>query len=276
MEYAILTLLSFVACIFGALVGAGGGFILVPALLFLHSGDPAWSPALVTFMGLFIALCNGISSTATYGRMGRIDWRTGLIFGVSTMIPAVAGRLVVSRLDAPLFSMFFGCFMMAIALWLLRNAALGRAASASERPLRPGLAQRHLTDVDGIEYRYAFSMPLGVSLSSGVGFLATFFGVGGGIIQVPIMTQLLRIPVLVATATSMFLLLISASTGVATYFIGGGRLDPWWALCLGAGALAGGQVGARLARRVKGKVVLVLLAIGLALAGARLIYRFLN
>ena len=272
MESLFLIVVTFCVSVLGTIVGVGGGFLLVPVLMYAY---PAKSPSEITFISLVAVLCNAVSGAHRYSRMKRIDVQTGLAFGAATAIPAVLGVFVVARMETREFAPIFGGLLVVVAVLLLRRRWAARSlAVPAPVETHEGWTRREFTDADGIAHRYAFPMRLGVALSSVVGFVSSFFGIGGGIIHVPIMTQVLRFPVHVATATSVFVLAISAGVGVATHLVRGGQgISLPMALAVGVGAVAGGQVGARLSRRVKGDTILLILAGALVLAGLRLIAR---
>ena len=104
----------------------------------------------------------------------------------------------------------------------------------------------------------------------GVGFLSSIFGVGGGIIHVPLMVYLLDFPVHIATATSCFILAVSALGGVATHIL---LSHVIWipALCISIGAAIGAQIGARISRKTRSRTILVLLATAMLFVSIRLI-----
>ena len=271
MEIVLLPVISFVVATLGSLIGAGGGFLLMPVLIFLYRGA---DPEKLTFISLFAVLVNAAVALFSYARARRVDFRSGLLFGLCTVPAAVVGAVVVRYVKMGQFSPLFGLFLIAVAVALFRRILRRKeTASPVARAPEAGLTQRVLTDASGHEYRYAFSMPLGLGLSPLVGFMSSFFGIGGGIIHVPIMTQLLRFPTHVATATSILVLAMSSLTGVVTHVVAGrGISNMRLALLAGAGALFGAHLGARISYRVSGRGILTLLACALFVAGGRLIW----
>ena len=139
----------------------------------------------------------------------------------------------------------------------------------------PGILHREMAAGDGAIYHDAYPVwHSGLGLSGGVGFFASLFGIGGGVIQVPMMITLLRIPLPVAVATSTLSYFVSASA-VTVHAVGGqlGGENASLALLLAAGAVPGAQLGAFLARRFASTTVTSLLVAALALAASRLILR---
>ena len=272
METLLLILAALAVTTLGTLVGLGGGFIFVPLMIFLL---PERTPADLTYLSLVMVMFNAWSATHRYSRMGRVDFRTGWIFGVATVIPAILGVFLVARMKMDSYAPVFGGVLIAAAgLLVFRQLAPAGVTPGAGEGLGAQRTVRRLTDADGVVYEYAFNLPLGTALSSGVGFISSFFGVGGGIVHVPLMTQALRFPVHVATATSMFVLAISATVGVMTHLLHGERgVGLATAAAVGVGGLIGGQIGALLSRRMKGRTILFLLAAAMCVVGVRLVAR---
>jgi uncharacterized membrane protein YfcA len=247
---------------FGTLIGAGGGFLLLPLLLFLYPHEP---PDVLTAISLATVFANASSGSVAYARMRRIDLRSGLVFALAGVPGAVIGAVVTTRLDRRVFDPMLG-----IALILGAAVIVARSRQVLRDVSTPGA--RVLVEADGTTHRYRPRVTLGAMLSAGVGFLSSLLGIGGGILHVPVMVYLLGFPVHIATATSHFVLAILALAGVLTHLADGSLhagLDR--ALPLAAGVLAGAQVGAWLSSRIHGPWIMRGLAIALAAVGARLL-----
>jgi uncharacterized membrane protein YfcA len=254
--------------VFGTLVGAGGGFILVPILLLMY---PDREPETIASIGLFVVFANAVSGSIAYGRQGRVDYRSAGWFAAGTFPGAIAGALVVGFMPRRLFDLLFGVLLAAVGLFLV----LRRMDTAIREPLTGrGVVRRELRDREGVTYFYAFHLWKGVAASAVIGFLSSLLGIGGGVIHVPVMATVLHFPIHIATATSQFVLAFMAGEGTAVHFATGALgfdRSLGQALYLSAGAVVGAQVGARLARRVRGPVIMRVLAIALVAVGARLI-----
>lgn len=266
-ELLLLPLLGFTVGALGTLVGAGGGFVLVPVLLFVYPDDP---PAVVTTISLAVVSLNAISGSAAYALQGRIDYRTGLMFAAAAIPGSVLGAYVVRFLSQGTFNFVFGLMLIFIAVLIGSRPAPHEHEPGSTE----GKTVRTLRDRAGITYVWAFRPVRGVALSFLVGFLSSVLGIGGGIIHVPILVLLLSYPVHIATATSHFVLAITALTGTATHIVAGEFGAAWRrSILIGIGVVAGAQLGAAFAPRVRPVVITRALAGGLALVGLRLLLR---
>jgi len=244
---------------FGTLIGAGGGFILVPLLLLLlrlpHPTAVGTSLALV--------FLNAASGTVAYLGQRRVDLTLGWKFALATVPGAVLGAFASRALTTSAFSLTFGVVLVAIALVL----AWGRTLAPSRRA---GL--RQLVDLGGDTHAYSYNLPAGVATSTGVGFLSSLLGIGGGVIHVPIMVRVLRFPAHIATATSHYVLMVSAFAGTLVH-VSTGQLDGGYGItaALAAGVLVGAQAGARLSNRIQGDLLIRLLGAALAVTSVRLL-----
>lgn len=263
-EEALLLALGVGVGVFGTLIGAGGGFILVPILLLLH---PHQNSETLTAVSLAVVFFNAGSGSVAYARMGRIDFRSAWGFCLATLPGAVLGALTSQMIPRHAFAMIFGVLLVAVCAYLLVYP--DRRRSAPSHGMK-GHTARQFTDRQGTEYAYAFDMRLGLGISGVVGYLSSLLGIGGGIVHVPALTQLLNFPVHVATATSHFILAATALVGTITHYAMGDLADVWqMALWIGIGAVGGAQVGAKLSNRVHGVGIIRALAVALGVVGVR-------
>lgn len=270
LELLGLVALGFGVGTYGTVIGAGGGFILVPVLLFVY---PGYGPEQVTAISLAVVCANATSGSIAYARHKRIDYLTGALFVVSSIPGVIGGAIVVHYVPERLFSGLFGLMLLVLAAVALR----GRAASVRPPQRGSGVLVRKLEDPEGRTYVYAYKIWQGVLLSLGVGFVSSLFGIGGGVIHVPAMIILLHVPVQFAVATSHFVLAFMSGGGSIVHLIdgslGGEQLVKAAALALGA--VPGAQVGALISHRIKGRYVLMLLAGAIVVLGVRLLAKAL-
>ncbi len=105
--YIWLTLLGFVIGTYGTLIGAGGGFVLVPILLMLYPNE---SPEIITSISLAVVFFNALSGSLAYSRMKRIDYKSGLLFAAATIPGAVLGAVSTAHVPRRLFDAVLGVF----------------------------------------------------------------------------------------------------------------------------------------------------------------------
>lgn len=238
--------------------------MLVPILLFMYPGE---TPATITSITLTVAFFNALSGSIAYGRLKRIDYRSGLFFALTAVPGAIIGASVVTLLSRGVFQYVFSAILLLVAVYLMwRPEEKAIFSSVLKRK-----TVRQITDKDQQVYTYSFNLPIGIFISFFVGILSGLLGIGGGIIHVPAMTQILSFPTHIATATSHFMVAITTFAAADTHIVAGTFSGGWRVVLLAGGAIIGAQFGARLSHRVKGTLIVRLLAAGLAVVALRLL-----
>lgn len=223
-----------VGCV-GAMLGIGGGVVIVPLLTFLFGFEP--SAAIGTSM--FVVLLNALSGSVGYVRQKKVCVDAAWKFALATVPGAFLGSYVSEYLKGRSFYFVFGVFFFLFAIHMYRKASKKVSVDTNEQ------VPEH--------YNWKF----GVACSTIVGFIASILGIGGGVIHVPMMTYVLHFPVKVAIATSTAILCISAVAGVISH-ASLGHVVWLTGIGLGLGASIGAQIGVRLA--VKTNSVLLMKA----------------
>jgi hypothetical protein len=266
MEYLWLIPLGFVVGAYGTLIGAGGGFVLVPFLLILYPQETAET---ITSISLAVVFFNALSGSVAYARMRRIEYRSGLIFSAATIPGAILGALATAYLPRRLFDTAFSLLLMAASVYLGMKPEVRAKA---EWPCPPNHRECIVTDATGTVHRFSYHQLLGIVVSMVVGFLSSLLGIGGGIIHVPVLVQLLNFPVHIATATSQFVLTNMTFTGTMTHIVTGTFTRGFRrTIMLAIGVILGAQLGAWLSGRVRGTWIIRGLAIALGAVGIRLL-----
>jgi uncharacterized membrane protein YfcA len=265
--YAGLVVLGLSVGGYGTMIGAGGGFVLVPLLLLLY---PSREPDFVTSVSLAVVFFNAASGTLAYVRQRRVDYLAANLFAAATIPGAVAGAFVIGYVPREVFDVVFALLLLAIAAFLLVRPS--PTIQVVQRTNRRGEVSRMITDHEGVMYAYSYNVWTGVATSTGVGFASSLLGIGGGVIHVPIMVRVLRFPAHIATATSHYVLMVSALAGTLVH-VSTGQLDGGYGItgALAAGVLMGAQVGAQLSNRIRGDLLIRLLGAALAVTSIRLL-----
>lgn len=266
----LLILIGFAIGTLGTLIGAGGGFILVPLLIILQ---PGFSPATITAISMAVVACNATSGSIAYMASKRVDYRAGVIFAICTIPGSILGVLTTQVIPREIFDIIFGVVLLGLAFFLYIKG--GKKKMTSQTVIKhKGWVQQQIVDKWKQKYTYAYDMRKGTVLSVFVGYFSPLLGIGGGIIHVPAMVEWLRFPVHIATATSHFILAIMATVSVLVHIYQGGYNDPLIlkiTIGLIIGVIPGAQLGAYLSRQLKGKIIIKALAVSLAIVGARIL-----
>lgn len=173
---------------------------------------------------------------------GRVDWRTGLVFGGLGLGGSVLGSrgsvLVAPALLLAGFAVLLA--VVGVLTWLHARRPEASGGSAGE-----------------------VSLTQLVPTAFGVGALTGFFGVGGGFVTVPALTVVMRLPAVVATSASLVVIAVNGAASLATRALGGGIGHLPWDLVVtfGLGTGLGTRLGSRVSGRTGGPVLLRAFAI---------------
>ena len=267
VEPLSLFLLGFGTAAYGAMVGAGGGFIFSPVLVFI-----GLEPAVAAGTSLALVTVTGISGTQVYRKSGLIDLRSGVLFAAAAMPGSVIAPFVVSMVSGSIFKILFGVLLVGLAVLMLVRPNPGEGGDGTDDAAADAAhGGRRIVAKDGRVFRYRFNEPAATVFNLVLGFISSFFGIAGGPIRTPVLVHFFNFPVRVAVATSLFALSFYGAAGAVVYMLLGHiELYPIF-LWAGIGFIAGAQVGARLAERVAGSSLLRLLLVVLFALGVLLV-----
>ena len=243
LEELWLIPLGFVAGILGSIIGLGGGIIIVPVLTFV-----GFSPTLAVSNSLFAVFSNSVASTATYAKQKRIEISLGWKLGLIAVPGTVLGAFISSELSPAIFKILFALVLLSSASYIFLKRKI------EKKPL----------DVS----RILLVFSAGASFFAGI--VSSLFGVGGGLIFVPLMVLALGISMKRAAPTSQFILMFASFSGLIVHSILG-HPDYYQALLLSIGAFAGGIFGAKLSLDIKENRLKILVTIVIIAAAVKLI-----
>jgi uncharacterized membrane protein YfcA len=269
LQYFALISLGFGIGSYGTLIGAGGGFLLMPLLLFIY---PKEHQQTLTAISLAVVFFNSMSGTAAYAHLKRIDYKSGLMMAAATVPGAIFGVITNASIPRRGFEAIFSIFLISLALFLFLRPK-SDTKLVPEKPLTPlsGLT-RLFQSVDGITFEYHYSLWLGLVVFFFLGFIASFLGIGGGSLVVPTLAYLLNFPVFIATGTSQFIVVITTFTATLVHiFHGSFHHGAHRIAALGIGVLIGAQFGAYLSNKISGAWIIRALAVAVALVGIKML-----
>lgn len=220
--------LGVVAGTFGALVGLGGGVIVVPVLT-LWLGLPIETAVGISLLSV-IATSSG--AAAVYLQRHWTDLRLGMVLELTTTLGAISGALLVTQIPDNVIKGLFGGFLLYASAVMLRRGAGEGVEVVGEPP----------------DYQVR-NHPLGLGLSYVAGSVSGMLGIGGGPIKVPMMNLFMGVPLKVATATSNFMIGVTAAASAFVYYARGDVIVAV-AAPLAVGVFAGALLGSHLAARI--------------------------
>lgn len=245
MVTALLVVLGFFAGFLGALTGIGGGVLLTP-ILALHFGIPI-RQAIGT--SLVAVITTSAASSSIHLQRHTTDIRLGMTLELATSLGAAVMAYMVGYFNRNFLEGLFAAFLFYSAITILSKG--GKVKAEESLPAAP---DGGLVIPPYEPQRY----PLGLSASLVAGALSGLLGIGGGPIKVPVMFIFMNVPLMVATATSNFMIGVTAAASAMVYYRRGDILVDV-AAPLAVGVFVGSLLGARLAPRIHNKIVVYLL-----------------
>jgi uncharacterized protein len=253
----LLVVLGFFAGLLGALTGIGGGVLLSP-ILALHFGIPI-RQAIGT--SLIAVITTSAASSSVHLQRHTTDIRLGMTLELATSFGAAITAYLVAYFNRSALEGLFAGFLLYSAFTILRRGGKITPEDEVDEPPVSGNGEVVIPPYEPQRY------PLGLGASLVAGALSGLLGIGGGPIKVPVMYIFMNVPLLVATATSNFMIGVTAAASAIVYYRRGDILVQY-AAPLAVGVFLGSLLGARMAPRIQSRHVMYLLvAIMIYLAG---------
>jgi len=255
----LLVVLGFFAGLLGAVTGIGGGILLSP-ILALHFGIPI-RQAIGT--SLVAVITTSAASSSVHLQRHTTDIRLGMTLELATAIGAAVTAYLVGYFNRNALEGLFAGFLLYSSITILWRG--GKIKPGDESP-PTGNGDFVIPPYEPKRY------PLGLAASLVAGALSGLLGIGGGPIKVPVMYIFMNVPLVVAAATSNFMIGVTATASAIVYYRRGDILVNI-AAPLAVGVFMGSLLGARLAPRIRTRyIVYLLVAIMLYLAGHLLVH----
>jgi hypothetical protein len=267
---------GFGAGVFGSLLGLGGGILIVPLLTFGFGLDFRAAVG----VSLVCVIVTSSAAAGVYLERHLANLRLGMLLEVFTASGALIGGLIAFLLPDWVLAGLFALLLVYTAVTMLRRRATSTVdaspsienpddaagAAPAPGPFRAALA--------GPGYR-PVRLGAGIGGSVFAGVVSALLGVGGGIVKVPLMHLVMRVPLKVATATSNLMIGVTASASAIVYLLRDG-INPLVAGPTAVGVFAGAMVGSRVAQRIDVRLLRLLFVAVLALTAVQMTLRALG
>lgn len=271
LEFTLLVfLVSIGAGLLGALLGLGGGLIVIPALTLLFGIDIRY--AIGASIVSVIATSSG--AAAAYVRERLTNLRVGMVLELATTAGALMGAWLAGRLGGPWLYLIFGLVLAYAAIMMLKRRVVVREIS-TPAPwadyLRLHGSYFDPTERRDVAYRVVGTRA-GLALMYVAGVVSGLLGIGSGALKVPAMDLAMRLPIKVSTATSNFMIGVTAAASAGVYFMRG-DIDPFVTAPVATGVLIGATAGARLLGRIESRTLRAVFVVLLLLVSARMLWQ---
>jgi uncharacterized membrane protein YfcA len=263
---------SFLAGVLGALIGLGGGIIITPLLVLGFGIDIRY--AMGAALASVIATSSG--AAAAYAVDGISNLRIGMFLCIATTAGAVCGASIATALDPKVLSLIFGTALLGTVGLSLRKMGVAEepAPRSAELALRLRLPGTMPGPSGPVPYSVVGVLP-GFAVMAIAGVLSGLLGIGSGAFKVLAMDQIMRIPFKVTTATSNFMIGVTAAASVGIY-LKRGFFDPALVAPVAVGVLGGALVGARLLAVAPVRLLRAVFLAAVSIVAAQMILRGLG
>lgn len=245
------------------MLGVGGGFIIVPILSLALN-----LPIKVAIASSLVAIvANACTAAGIYTKSGLTNIKLGLLLETATIPGAIIGGFVAAFIAPSILSAFVGLALIYAAYTMvtrqhfisadtqpddhLHLAEPGKISDNLSGSLTDSYYDQNLNKV--VTYKVTH-IPTGLGTSFFAGILSSLLGIGGGIVNVPVMHMVMGVPMKAAIATSIFMIALTAATGAFIYQYYG-NLQPFIIAPLTIGIVIGARIGVELTQKVKGLVL---------------------
>lgn len=266
----VVGLISLVAGFLGSLLGLGGGLIVVPALTLLLHVDIRL--AIGASIVSVIATSSGAAAAFVRDRLANI--RVAMFLELGTTAGAITGAYLAGVFAPRLLFILFGVIIGYSAFAMLR----GRSEADGEMEAGPwaralDLRGSYYDDAIGghIEYQPKRAR-IGLALMYIAGTVSGLLGIGSGALKVPAMDIAMELPIKVSTATSNFMIGVTAAASAGVYF-SRGQIDPFIAGPVAIGVLAGALLGSHTLGRIGSRSVRMIFVVVLTVIAAQMLFK---
>jgi hypothetical protein len=272
LTFTLITFgISLVAGVLGALLGLGGGIIVIPALTLLLKIDIRY--AIGASIVSVIATSSG--AAAAYVRERMTNLRVAMVLEIATTSGALSGAYLAGRIGGRWLYLIFGVVLGYSALAMLRKlrdspTPEGRRDRVADR-LR--LHDSYFDEAAGREIHYRVARtPLGFVLMYIAGVVSGLLGIGSGALKVPAMDLAMGLPIKVSTATSNFMIGVTAAASASLYFARG-DINPFIAAPVAVGVLIGALLGSRLLPKLQSSTIRLIFVVVLLWISAEMLFK---
>lgn len=263
-----------IAGTFGAMLGLGGGIIVIPVLtiFFKVPMKEAIAASIVT------VVATSTSAAVVYVEKHYANIRLGMILEMATTTGALMGAFTVAYLSPETLRILFAILVVYTAFNMARKVG-GERGTTDEVYVEVGngASEEEINEHrnNGRTPYVIRNYPAGMAASLGAGALSGLLGIGGGIIKVPVMRLVMGVPMRVAIATSNFMIGVTAATSALIYF-SRGMINPMVTAPSALGVLLGAQIGTRLVRKINVRILTWMFIIMLGVTAVQMIVKALQ
>lgn len=254
---SILTLkilsVSVIAGVAGSILGLGGGTVITPALTLLFGIDIKYAIG----ASLISVIATSSGAAVAYIRDKITNLRVGMFLEIATTIGAVTGAFLGGIINPKYLYFLFGLLLLYSALAMAKKGTSELPQGVQTHPLAKKLKLNgeYYDKIVGETVCYnVANVPSGFGVMYGAGIISGLLGIGSGSFKVMAMDLFMKLPLKVSSATSNFMMGVTAAASAGVYLLRG-NIDPKISAPVALGVLAGATIGTRIMQNMKSKTI---------------------
>ena len=258
VEILQFMLIAVFAGFLGSLVGLGGGIIITPALTILFGFDIKYAIG----ASIIAVIATSSGSAIAFVKDHVSNMRVGMLLEVFTTAGGVVGALMAGVFSSKLLYIFFSLILLNSFYGMLKKTGLITKVKKEEEIVENDkYAEKYKLNSSyydkainkTIDYNVT-NVPQGSLVMFGAGFASGLLGIGSGAFKVVALDTYMKLPIKVSTATSNFMMGVTATASALIYFFNG-TINPAVAAPIAIGTLIGSRTGAKVMQRLDAKYI---------------------
>ncbi|MEZ7727193.1 sulfite exporter TauE/SafE family protein [Gemella sp. 27098_8_155] len=258
IEIIQFMIIAVLAGFLGSLVGLGGGIIITPALTILFGIDIKYAIG----ASIIAVIATSSGSAIAFVKDHVSNMRVGMLLEVFTTVGGVVGALMAGIFSSKLLYIFFSLILLNSFYGMLKKTGLITKVKKEEEKVendkyadRYKLNSTYYDKATGKTVAYnVTNVPQGSLVMFGAGFASGLLGIGSGAFKVVALDSYMKLPIKVSTATSNFMMGVTATASALIYFFNG-TINPVIAAPIAIGTLIGSRTGAKVMQRLDAKYI---------------------
>lgn len=262
---------SLIAGFLGALLGLGGGLIIVPVLTLLLGVDIR----LAIGASIVSVIATSSGASAAYVRDRLANMRVAMFLELGTAAGAITGAVLAGIIQPRFLFILFGLIVGYSAFAMLRGRRRGVTEIDVVGPWARvlDLKSSYFDHAAGTEIVYQPKRArIGLALMYVAGVISGLLGIGSGALKVPAMDLAMELPIKVSTATSNFMIGVTAAASAGVYF-SRGQIDPFIAGPVAIGVIGGAFIGSHTLGRISSRLVRFIFVLVLTVVAVQMLFK---
>jgi len=264
LEQIIKLLLAFFISLFigtlSSLLGVGGGFLMVPLMIYLMSIPPK----IATGTSLFVIFLSSISTNIAYIKQKRIDFLIVMICSLFSIPASILGSYLALWLSSELIRRLFGIYLVFISFFMNFSKKLNKINYKDPIEVKRSI----ISEVGNFSYNVKVILAIVASIFAGLS--SALLGIGGGTVIVPVLSSFSSVPIHIATASSASIIFFTSLAG-AIMRLNFNQVDFLIGFALLTGMIPGTQIGAKISKKINARNLTIIFSLFILILGSYMV-----